>query len=88
MPKYIVDYIIYAIEFVAKNAKKFKPYYMYDAKKNSWYYSDINKPRSREEQLEALVEATIGNPNIRYLIEAQLNKIKDQNSTILKGLPK
>jgi selenocysteine lyase/cysteine desulfurase len=86
MPKYVVDYIIYSIEFVAKNAKRFKPYYMYDTKKNNWYYSDINKPRSREEQLEALVEATIGNVNNRYLIEAQLNKTKDLNNSILKGL--
>jgi selenocysteine lyase/cysteine desulfurase len=88
MPKYVVDYILYAIEFVAKNAKSFKPYYIYDSKKNNWIYSDFNKPKNRDEQLEALVEATIGNVNVRYLVEAELNKIRDQNLNTLKRLAK
>jgi selenocysteine lyase/cysteine desulfurase len=86
MPKYVVDYIIDAVEFVAKNSKKFKPYYIYDAKKNNWFYSDINSPKSREAGLEALVESTIGESNQIYPTESDFNQIISLNNDILSRL--
>jgi selenocysteine lyase/cysteine desulfurase len=39
MTKEIVDYILYAIEFVAKYINKLQLYYEYDKVKNSWNYN-------------------------------------------------
>ena len=86
MPKYVVDYIIHAVEFVAKNSKKFKPYYIYDTKKNNWFYSDINSPKSREATLEALVKSTIGESNQIYPTESDFNKVIRLNNDILNTL--
>jgi hypothetical protein len=86
MPKYIVDYIIGAIDFVSKNAKTLKPYYVYDSKKNNWYYSDINNPQTREALFESLVDSTIGNENISYPTSIQLDEIVKQNKEIVKNI--
>jgi selenocysteine lyase/cysteine desulfurase len=86
MPKYIVDYIIDAVEFVGKHAKKFKTYYVYDAKKNNWYYSDINNPKTKDVLLESLVEKTIGELNIVYPDIKKLREIFDMNKSILDKL--
>jgi selenocysteine lyase/cysteine desulfurase len=86
MPKYVVNYIIDAVEFVAKNSKKFKPYYIYDTKKNNWFYSDINNPKSKEAELEALVESTIGESNQTYPTESDFTKVISLNNDILNKL--
>ena len=88
MPKYIVDYIIEAIAFVSANAKEFKPYYVYDSKKNNWYYSDINNPQTRESLFESLVDSTIGSENNAYPTSIQLNEIFKLNKTILDKISK
>ena len=88
MPKYIVEYIIEAIDFISKNAKKFKPYYVYDSKKNNWYYSDINNPQTRETLFESLVDSTIGNENITYPTSIQLDEIIKKNKELVKNLSK
>jgi len=38
MTKDMVDFILYAIEYIAKFIHIYKPLYEYDAGKNSWYY--------------------------------------------------
>ncbi len=86
MPKYLVDYILQSIEFVAKNARTFKQMYMYDPKKNNWYYSNIDNPTSRTELINKLVEQTIGSTNISYPSLKELETIIDDNLKLLAQL--
>ena len=88
MPKYMVDYIIDAVEFVAKNATTFKPYYIYDSKRNNWYYSDIQSPKTREALLESLVNSTIGDTNMAYPTVAQLKEVHRLNKVALENISK
>jgi selenocysteine lyase/cysteine desulfurase len=86
MPNFIIDYILNSIEFVAKNAKKFKKYYLYDSKKNNWYYSDLNNPISRDNLLKTLISDTIGSKNINYINKNDLNNIINSNKQLLNEL--
>ncbi len=86
MPKYIIDYILNAIEFISKNAKIFKSYYMYDPKKNNWFYSNLDKPTSRTELINKLLETTVGSNNIRYPKQKDLENVLNDNLKLLEEI--
>lgn len=88
MPKYIVDYILKSIEFVAKNAKLFKQFYMYDPKKNNWYYSNIENPTGRYELINRLVQETLTSTKIYYPSSNDLKALLDDNVKLLGQLKK
>lgn len=86
MPNYIIDYIISAIEFVSKNAKKFKKIYLYDSKKNNWFYSDVNNPLTRTQLLQSLITETLNIANLNYPSKSDLNNILKSNEQLLNEL--
>ena len=86
MPKHIVDFILNAIEFVSKNAKIFKPYYLYDAKKNNWYYSNPNNPSDRIQLLNRLIEETLKSKDRSYPDSVDLERILEANVKLLEQL--
>jgi selenocysteine lyase/cysteine desulfurase len=88
MPKYIVDYIIQAVDFVVENVNTLKTYYVYDSNRNNWYYSDINSPKTRAALLESLVDSTIGDSNIVYPTIAQFKEVNTLNKKVLDNITK
>ncbi len=86
MPKYIVDYILDAIEFVSTYAKLLKSSYMYDAAKNNWYYSPIDKPTNRSKLIDVLLEKTMTLQNNTYPSQSDLDTIQSLNLSIIKDI--
>jgi selenocysteine lyase/cysteine desulfurase len=95
MPKYTIDYIISAIEYIAKNFRLFKKYYLYDTKKNNWYFSDMDNPTTRDKLLKTLVNETLGTnssfsltnislANSNYPTKDDLNSILKENEKLIQ----
>jgi selenocysteine lyase/cysteine desulfurase len=66
MPRYIVDYILRAVEYVVNYAANYRHLYVYDAKKNLWYNNsgqanpaEVDMAKIRAEILDTLVTNTL-----------------------------
>jgi selenocysteine lyase/cysteine desulfurase len=51
MPNHIIDYILYAIEYVVKNGYKMAKQYIYDENKNNWYHNSYKSTYMECEKL-------------------------------------
>lgn len=83
MPKYIVDYIIYAIDFIAKYGSQFKKLYKYYPSKNTWMYCPNGCAWDDFKHIQLSLDNYAQKPNLIYLDQRVLNKqIKDVLSVV------
>ena len=86
----IIDYIVQAVNFVARNGHRFKALYHYDAERNNWFYHQDKGPWHDFSQikLKLNVNAELNRePSTTYLNSRLLHKQIDQVNQLLKTRP-
>jgi selenocysteine lyase/cysteine desulfurase len=86
MPMFIIDYIIYAVNFVAKYGLKFQKIYKYYPSNNTWKYCPNNCPYDYFGHIKMSLDDYNNKPESIYLNEAILDRQITEAMAIVKKL--